>query len=38
MLKATGADPSHFCHACVTGNYRVGIEPEASDQLRLFDG
>src|SRR5207244_3919638 len=38
MLKATGADPSHFCHACFTGNYRVGIEPEASDQLRLFDG
>jgi len=38
MLKATGADPGHFCHACFTGNYRVGIEPEATDQLRLFDG
>ncbi len=37
MLKAAGPDPSHFCHACFTGNYRVGIEPEASDQLRLFD-
>ena len=37
MLKATGPDPSQFCHACFTGNYRVGIEPEASDQLRLFD-
>ena len=38
MLKATGGDPAHFCHACFTGNYRVGIEPEATDQLRLFDG
>ncbi len=37
MLKATGADPSHFCHACFTGNYRVGIGPEAGPQLRLFD-
>ncbi|HEV8640749.1 MAG TPA: amidophosphoribosyltransferase [Methylomirabilota bacterium] len=37
MLKATGADPSHFCHACFTGNYRVGIAPEPSPQLRLFD-
>jgi len=38
MLKATGGDPSHFCHACFTGDYRVGMEPEATDQLRLFDG
>jgi len=30
MLKATGTDPSAFCHACFTGNYRVGIEPERS--------
>ena len=37
MLKATGADPSHFCHACFTGNYRVGIAPEPSPQLGLFD-
>ena len=37
MLKATGTDPSAFCHACFTGNYRVGIEPERSPQLRLFD-
>jgi amidophosphoribosyltransferase len=36
MLKATGADPAHFCHACFTGNYRVGIEPEPTPQLRLF--
>jgi amidophosphoribosyltransferase len=37
MLKATGADPAHFCHACFTGAYRVGIEPEPTPQLRLFD-
>jgi amidophosphoribosyltransferase len=37
MLKATGGDPAHFCHACFTGAYRVGIESEASPQLRLFD-
>jgi amidophosphoribosyltransferase len=36
MLKATGSDPAHFCHACFTGNYRVGIEPEPTSQLRLF--
>jgi amidophosphoribosyltransferase len=37
MLKATGADPGHFCHACFTGEYRVGIEPEPTPQLRLFE-
>jgi amidophosphoribosyltransferase len=37
MLKATGTDPAQFCHACFTGNYRVGISPEATPQLRLFD-
>jgi amidophosphoribosyltransferase len=37
MLKATGADPAHFCHACFTGAYKVGIEPEVTPQLRLFD-
>ncbi|MGH7389339.1 MAG: amidophosphoribosyltransferase [Candidatus Rokuibacteriota bacterium] len=37
MLKATGADPAHFCHACFTGGYRVGIAPDATPQLRLFD-
>jgi amidophosphoribosyltransferase len=37
MLKATGSDPAHFCHACFTGNYRVGIVPEPTPQLRLFD-
>jgi len=38
MLKATGADPATFCHACFTGTYRVGIEPEATPQLPLFEG
>jgi amidophosphoribosyltransferase len=37
MLKATGSDPAHFCHACFTGAYRVGIEPEVTPQLRLFE-
>jgi amidophosphoribosyltransferase len=37
MLKATGTDPNQYCHACFTGNYRVGIAPEASPQLRLFE-
>jgi amidophosphoribosyltransferase len=37
MLKATGTDPGNFCHACFTGQYRVGIAPEATPQLRLFD-
>jgi amidophosphoribosyltransferase len=37
MLKATGNDPVHFCHACFTGNYRVGIEPEPTPQLPLFE-
>jgi amidophosphoribosyltransferase len=37
MLKATGSEPSNFCHACFTGQYKVGIAPEATPQLRLFD-
>jgi amidophosphoribosyltransferase len=37
MLKATGSDPAGFCHACFTGAYRVGISPEETPQLRLFD-
>jgi amidophosphoribosyltransferase len=37
MLKATGSPPEHFCHACFTGDYRVGIEPERAPQLQLFD-
>jgi len=38
MLKATGNDPHHFCHACFTGDYRVGFEREVTPQLSLFDG
>jgi amidophosphoribosyltransferase len=38
MLKATGSDPASFCHACFTGIYRVGIEPEPTPQLPLFEG
>jgi amidophosphoribosyltransferase len=37
MLKATGGDPANYCHACFTGAYKVGIEPEPTPQLRLFD-
>jgi amidophosphoribosyltransferase len=37
MLKATGNDPAHFCHACFTGDYKVGIEPDLTPQLHLFD-
>ena len=37
MLKATGGEPGSFCHACFTGNYRVGIEPDATPQLALFE-
>ena len=38
MLKATGGDPANFCHACFTGSYRVGIGPEQTPQLPLFEG
>ena len=38
MLKATGTEPGQFCHACFTGSYRVGIEPEPTPQLSLFEG
>jgi amidophosphoribosyltransferase len=37
MLKATGADPEHFCHACFTGQYKVGFDSGERAQLRLFD-
>ena len=37
MLKATGSDPASFCHACFTGAYKVGIEPDPTPQLHLFD-
>ncbi len=37
MLKATGAEPDRFCHACFTGQYKVGFDGDDSLQLRLFD-
>jgi amidophosphoribosyltransferase len=37
MLKSTGGEPGHFCHACFTGDYRVGLAPEPTPQLSLFD-
>jgi amidophosphoribosyltransferase len=37
MLKATGGDPNSFCHACFTGNYHVGLQPDSTPQLSLFD-
>jgi amidophosphoribosyltransferase len=37
MLKAAGSDPTQFCHACFTGSYKVGIVPEPTPQLRLFE-
>jgi len=37
MLKATGSDPASYCHACFTGDYRVGLAEDATAQLRLFD-
>jgi len=37
MLKATGSDPHHFCHACFTGQYKVGFDSADRAQLTLFD-
>jgi amidophosphoribosyltransferase len=37
MLKATGNDPAHFCHACFTGQYKVGFDEDPAPQLKLFD-
>jgi amidophosphoribosyltransferase len=37
MLKATGADPNQFCHACFSGQYKVGFDSEDRAQLLLFD-
>ena len=37
MLKATGNDPAHFCHACFTGQYKVGFDEDPAQQLKLFD-
>ncbi|HXJ83366.1 MAG TPA: amidophosphoribosyltransferase, partial [Candidatus Methylomirabilis sp.] len=37
MLKATGSTPEDFCHACFTGQYKVGFDSGVRAQLRLFD-
>ena len=37
MLKATGGVPDHFCHACFTGQYKVGFDSGERAQLRLFE-
>jgi len=37
MLKAVGGDDSRFCHACFTGEYKVGFPREDTAQLTLFD-
>jgi amidophosphoribosyltransferase len=37
MLKATGTDPDQFCHACFTGQYKIGFDAGDRAQLRLFD-
>ena len=37
MLKATGNDPAHFCHACFTGQYQIGFDHGDPAQLKLFD-
>ena len=37
MLKATGSDPATYCHACFTGDYRVGLAEDHTPQLRLFE-
>jgi amidophosphoribosyltransferase len=37
MLKSTGAAPEQFCHACFTGQYKVGFDAGQRAQLRLFE-
>ncbi len=32
MLKAAGNDPSHYCHACFSGDYPIPCEEEAKEQ------
>jgi amidophosphoribosyltransferase len=36
MLKATGGAPENFCHACFTGQYKVGFDSGERAQLPLF--
>ncbi len=37
MLKATGSDPDQFCHACFSGQYKVGFDSGDRAQLLLFE-
>jgi amidophosphoribosyltransferase len=37
LLKAVGGDESRFCHACFSGEYKVGFPQEETSQLALFD-
>jgi amidophosphoribosyltransferase len=37
MLKSTGTAPEQFCHACFTGQYKVGFDAGQRAQLRLFE-
>ena len=37
MFKAVGGDDSRFCHACFTGEYKVGFPKEDTSQLVLFE-
>jgi amidophosphoribosyltransferase len=32
-----GLPPEHFCHACFTGQYKVGFDSDARAQLALFE-
>ena len=36
MIKAVGGDDTRFCHACFTGEYKVGFPREDPTQLGLF--
>jgi amidophosphoribosyltransferase len=37
LLKAVGGDEGRFCHACFSGEYRVGFPREETSQLALFE-
>jgi amidophosphoribosyltransferase len=37
LIKAVGGDDTRFCHACFTGEYKVGFPHEDTAQLGLFE-
>jgi amidophosphoribosyltransferase len=37
LIKAVGGDDARFCHACFTGEYKVGFPHEDTAQLGLFE-